>query len=213
MEWTEATILSEVTDHMGKRRQRSCEKSSGNEGDELGVGRSDASAAEPELQTQAVNVTPATSAELSNDAMAKAASGISEATYLKERSTLIEIEQKSADQHDKAILTVAAGGFAISITFLKEIAPTPTPSTMWLLGTAWGCFVASMLIILLSFQTSQTACRRQRDLLDSLYSDPQSEKPTNLTFWATVTIWLNVASYVLLFLAVCFLAVFSWMNL
>ena len=145
--------------------------------------------------------------------MAKAASGISEATYLKERSTLIEIEQKSADQHDKAILTVAAGGFAISITFLKEIAPTPIPTTMWLLGTAWGCFVASMLTILLSFQTSQTACRRQRDLLDSLYSDPQSENPENLTFWATVTIWLNVTSYILVFLAVCFLAVFSWMNL
>ena len=39
--------------------------------------------------------------------------GMSESAYFQERTTLIEMEQKSADQHDKAILTVATGGLAL----------------------------------------------------------------------------------------------------
>ena len=77
--------------------------------------------------------------------------GISESTYLSERTLLIEIEQKSAAQHDKAILTVASGGLALSLTFLKEIAPHPLPETWKYIGISWACFVLSILTILLSF--------------------------------------------------------------
>ena len=137
----------------------------------------------------------------------------SEGTYLQERSTLIEIEQKSADQHDKAILTISMGGLALSITFIKDIAPHPLPGTLWSIGTSWSLFVASMLAILASFLTSQIACRRPRDLLDELYQYGTREAERKGNWWSSLTHWLNVVSYVLVFFAVGFLALFSWLNL
>ncbi len=138
---------------------------------------------------------------------------MSEATYFQERSTLIEIEQKSADQHDKAILTISMGGLALSITFLKEIAPDPSRETLILVGISWLCFALSMLAILFSFLTSQIACRRQRDVIDELYAHGTRDAERKANRWASVTHWLNVSSYILVFLAVSFLAVFSWLNL
>jgi len=141
------------------------------------------------------------------------ATGMSEDTYLQERSTLIEIEQKSADQHDKAILTISMGGLAVSVTFLKDIAPHPLPGTLWSIGVSWFFFVASMLTILASFLTSQIACRRQRDLLDELYQHGTRGAERKADWWASLTHRLNVVSYILVFLAVGFLAFFSWLNL
>jgi len=141
------------------------------------------------------------------------ATGLTEDVYLQERTTLIEIEQKSADQHDKAILTISMGGLALSITFLKDIAPQPLPGTVWSIGTSWSLFVASMLAILASFLTSQVACRRHRDLLDELFQFGTRETERKADWWSSLTHWLNVISYILVFTAVGFLAFFSWLNL
>jgi hypothetical protein len=123
-----------------------------------------------------VNVLPAGSKtssdsqqEISVQDDAGTVQGIDEPTYVRERTLLIEMEQKSADQHDKAILAVASGGLALSVTFLKDIAPHPLPETLKFLGLSWICFVIGILTILLSFQTSQSACRKQRDFLDNRY--------------------------------------------
>lgn len=138
---------------------------------------------------------------------------LSEDTYLQERSTLIEIEQKSADQHDKAILTISMGGLALSITFLREIAPNPSKETLILVAISWFCFGVSMLTILFSFLSSQIACRRQRDLLDELFEHGTRNVERKANRWSSLTHWLNVSSYILVFLAVSFLALFSWLNL
>jgi hypothetical protein len=140
-------------------------------------------------------------------------SGMSIETYAQERTTLIEIEQKSADQHDKAILTISMGGLALSITFLKDIAPHPLPGTLWSIGVSWSLFVASMLTILASFLTSQTACRLRRDLLDELFQSGTRETENKADWWSSVTKWLNSVSYTLVFFAVIFFALFSWLNL
>lgn len=138
--------------------------------------------------------------------------GIDEPTYVRERTLLIEMEQKSADQHDKAILAVASGGLALSVTFLKDIAPHPSPETLKYLGLSWTCFVLGILAILLSFQTSQSACRKQRDFLDSLYKNG-SESDADENWWSSWTNRLNWVSYVLVFFAVVFFTFFSWLNL
>jgi hypothetical protein len=135
-----------------------------------------------------------------------------EPTYVRERALLVEMEQKSAVQHDKAILTVASGGLALSITFLKDIAPHPSPETWMYLGISWGCFVVGILAILLSFQTSQSACRKQRDFLDNLYQK-SSISGSEKNGWSSWTNWLNWASYALVFFAVVFFTLFSWLNL
>lgn len=135
-----------------------------------------------------------------------------EPTYVRERTLLVEMEQKSADQHDKAILTIASGGLALSVTFLKDIAPHPLSETWKYLGAAWVCFVVGILTILLSFQTSQSACRKQRDFLDDLYQKgTASEAEKN--WWSSWTNWLNWGSYALVFFAIVFFTLFSWLNL
>lgn len=136
---------------------------------------------------------------------------MSEETYVRERSCLIEIEQKSADQHDKAILTLTSGALGLSITFLDKFATNPLPETLWLVGASWSCFIVGIVSILASFLTSQAACRRQRDLLDSEYSTGTPPKQTNPP--ATATRWLNLLSYVLVVVGMAFLASFSWSNL
>ena len=139
--------------------------------------------------------------------------GMSESAYFQERTTLIEMEQKSADQHDKAILTVATGGLALLITFLEKIAPHPDPATFTYLGTSWACFALSIIAILLSFLTSQWACRKQRDFLDRAYLRGPVAAAEGRNRWSCVTSCLNVASYLLVFFAVVFLVYFSWLNL
>ena len=66
-------------------------------------------------------------------------------TYLDERRLLIEAEQKGAQQFDKAILTLTAGALAISLTFIKNIAPHPKAWTIIFLALAWFTFIVSLL--------------------------------------------------------------------
>jgi hypothetical protein len=143
----------------------------------------------------------------------RCASGMDETAYVGERTLLVEMEQKSADQHDKAILTVASGGLALSITFLKDIAPNPLPETWKYLGVSWACFVVGILAILLSFLTSQSACRKQRDFLDELYQKGSVAVAAKKNWWSSWTNGLNWVSYALVFFAVVFFTLFSWLNL
>ena len=108
------------------------------------------------------------------------------------------MEQKSADQHDKAILAIASGGLALSVTFLKDIAPHPLPETWKYLGISWVCFVVSILAILLSFLTSQSACRKQRDFLDDQYqkvSPIVADKKNCWSVWFLVFYYWKGLSY------------------
>lgn len=136
---------------------------------------------------------------------------MSEDTYVRERTSLVEMEQKSADQHDKAILTLTAGALGLSLTFIDKIAPNPAVNTLWIVGVAWLSFIVSIFVILASFLTSQSACRRQRELLDIEYST--SEPPEELNTFADATRYLNVAAYTCFLIGVVFLASFSWVNL
>jgi len=45
--------------------------------------------------------------------------------YLDERKMLIYAERETAQQFDKAVLTLAAGALALSITFIKHIGLPP----------------------------------------------------------------------------------------
>ncbi len=93
--------------------------------------------------------------------------GMSRAEYLEERDTLIEGERNASESFDKAMLTLSGGVFALSITFVKEIAPQPI-GTGWLLS-AWIGFAISLLATLISFLSSQEAWRMQRTILGRLY--------------------------------------------
>jgi hypothetical protein len=130
--------------------------------------------------------------------------------YLEERKQLIEAERETAQQFDKAILTLAAGALALSITFINQIAPNPKPHSIYYLVGAWILFCASLLSTLISFLTSQVACRKQRDILDMEISGRDNNKNNKAASWTNKLNYCSIACFIL---GVIFLIIFSAINL
>jgi hypothetical protein len=130
--------------------------------------------------------------------------------YLEERKILIDAERSTAQQYDKAILTLAAGALALSITFMNQIAPEPKPNSICFLIIAWSLFALSILSTLISFLSSQAACRQSRDILDQrITGKGDSRKPLA----KTLTNILNYFSMGTFILGVIALVIFSSVNL
>jgi len=89
--------------------------------------------------------------------------------YLEERKLLIDAEREGSRSFDKTILTLSAGAFGISLTFIRQIVPNIETGTLFLLILGWTGFTISMLATLISFLTSQRACARQREILEENY--------------------------------------------
>ena len=86
------------------------------------------------------------------------------ATNSKEVDELIEFNRQAAQNFDKTILTLSTGALALSIAFIEKIAPTP--QVKWLLAFAWGAFILSAIITMVSFLVSQLAARMQKEDVD-----------------------------------------------
>lgn len=130
--------------------------------------------------------------------------------YLEERKILIDAERDTAQQFDKAILTLAAGALALSITFINQIAPEPEPNSICYLITAWSLFALSILSTLISFLSSQAACRQSRDVLDQQISGITSSKKTSAHTVTNILNYFSIGSFIL---GVIFLVIFSSINL
>ena len=98
--------------------------------------------------------------------------------YLEERTLLIDAEREASRNFDRYILTLSAGALALSLAFVRELAPTPHSGSTILLAGVWLAFGLALIITLLSFLVSQTALRRQRDLLDRNYKGTQNDEGT-----------------------------------
>lgn len=133
-------------------------------------------------------------------------------TYLRERAQLIEMETSTAEHNDRAALTLSAGALALSLTFIEKIAPNPLPTTLCMIGASWLCFILSIVAVLFSFQASQIACRRQREIIDKIYETGRSDidEANAASRW---TEWLNYISFGFFVVGVLLLANFAWINL
>ena len=89
--------------------------------------------------------------------------------YLEERKSLIDAKREASRLFDRAILTLAAGAFGLSLTFIRQISPTIQSGTLFLLICAWAGFCISLLSTLISFLTGQSACSRQIKILETVY--------------------------------------------
>lgn len=100
--------------------------------------------------------------------------------YLEERKLLIHAEYEESRLFDKAILTLTAAAFGLSLTFIRQIVPTIKAGTVWILICAWAGFCISLLSTLISFLTSQYACSKQREILEAEYLDNMVVKAKRL---------------------------------
>lgn len=89
---------------------------------------------------------------------------ISEQKY---RDLLTNLEIKSQEKYDKAVLALSGGAFAISFAFVGNFIKTSPPSHAYLLALSWGCFLISLVCVLFSFYESQRALRTAITQLDS----------------------------------------------
>jgi hypothetical protein len=108
------------------------------------------------------------------------------------------------------VLTLSGGALALSLTFLKNFAG-PNPDRAELIYLAWLALGLAMAIMLISLLTSQSAYRRQRDLLDAMQRGDDSPAQSNkLAKWTEA---LNIASIVAFLTGVALIAWFAGHNL
>lgn len=130
--------------------------------------------------------------------------------YDKERKSCLELLNENTAQHDKAILTLAAGALGLSVTFLKDIARNPAEGTIWL-GLGWFLLIVSLVSMVASFLTGQWACWHQLGKLDKHLQE--QKRPPDENYWGTWTKGLNLSAFCCFLVGVASLVFFSWENL
>ena len=83
--------------------------------------------------------------------------------YCEERKLLISIQRSSITQFDKSILTISAGGVALTATFLHFI--QPRFETFWILSCGLVFLVLCMFTTMISFLLNHKACVLQQEYL------------------------------------------------
>jgi len=127
-----------------------------------------------------------------------------------ERRLLIEGERIGSQQFDRAILNLSAGALALSITFLERVLQQPWQHTR-VLAAAWVGFCTAIIFTLSSFLTSQSAHRKQLEILEGLLAGEESVLQRNsLAVW---TQCLNIAAAVAFVTGTIVLLVFAYLNL
>lgn len=76
------------------------------------------------------------------------------------RAHLQSCESKGWEHFDDIVFKIAAGGLAISVTFLGVARGINPASMPWMFG-AWTCWSISLLALMLSTRTAQTGLRSQ----------------------------------------------------
>ena len=123
------------------------------------------------------------------------------------RDLLTELEQKSYEDYDKALLTMSGGALAISFAFLKNIVGEDPVLCRSLLIIAWSLWTATILTVISSFLISQRAFRKAIKQLDN------GKKETELGGIADkFTHWLNLAGGIFFLLGVILMVIFASYN-
>jgi hypothetical protein len=123
-----------------------------------------------------------------------------------DRKQLNDALQAASRDYDQAILTIAAGTLAVSVTFMHDVTPTPVAGSTPILVSAWLSLGASVLCMVCSFLTSQRTIRlmlRQPDLTLTGVGKR----------WATATYVLNAAAGFLLALGLGLLGWYAVANM
>lgn len=115
---------------------------------------------------------------------------------------MAKIRTDSLISFDKAILSLATGGLALSITFLEKIGRPFDKSTYLLILATWICCFLVILVNLISYLFAQANMDKKIAILDSTYeaerNGPQTTSPSaEKQFWQrTATTVCNITALV-----------------
>ncbi len=127
----------------------------------------------------------------------------------KYRNHLIKADQKSQEDFDKTLLTVATSSLGVSLVFIREfVGDGPVASTAYIL-VGWSLLASSVGCVIFGFYLSRFALRKAIRQIDSgaIYS----EKPGGRI--AIVVEVLNGISGLLLLLGIAAVIYFAFDNL
>lgn len=118
------------------------------------------------------------------------------------REWLVQAHHTASQDFDKAIMALAGGALGLSLTFVDDYAPNPTDK--WLLAVSWGLLALSLLVILVSYLTSQSA------LLAAIGRIDRDEEARGGGWLTPVLNWVAASALVV---GVVFLVLFALYNL
>jgi uncharacterized BrkB/YihY/UPF0761 family membrane protein len=118
-----------------------------------------------------------------------------------ERKRLTDLHEKATDAFDRSVMTLAGGALGISLAFVHDVAPKPRH--VWVMGVSWLLFALSLLLILVSFLTSERAVVSMVDKYDRSEEIERGK-------W---TDYLNWGAAAALIIGVVLLVIFAWLNL
>jgi hypothetical protein len=107
--------------------------------------------------------------------------------YLKRRDELLSIRMDSFTSFDKAVLSLATGSLALSMTFLEKIGKPFDLLTFRLILLAWVAFFIVIILNLCSYLFARANMDRKIKELDSRYQREldtgQEDKSREAVFW------------------------------
>ncbi|WP_319409600.1 hypothetical protein [uncultured Desulfosarcina sp.] len=133
--------------------------------------------------------------------------------YLKRRDELLGIRMDSFSSFDKAILSLATGSLALSITFLEKIGEPFSGLTFALILIAWVAFFLVILFNLASYYFARANMDKKiADLDDRYRKELKTEKPDESpepTFWQNrATSMCNTIAFVAFCTGVLFFVIY-----
>lgn len=117
-----------------------------------------------------------------------------------DREGTIDIYKQALESFDRTMINVSGGALAVSITFLHDVAPSPTPWSLLPLIAGWGGLIGSLGAMIISMPVGHKAIELRL----------AGEDDTKMTTWTTR---LNTTSVVTLFVGFLGLAAFAGMNM
>lgn len=101
--------------------------------------------------------------------------GTLDPVYTEERKLLIAGQHQASRDRDKWLLTLAAGAFGLSLTFVDRLDGEALLSTRCWLLYSWICFGATIVLMLISIQFSEKQHEQFRELLDKAYRNSRED--------------------------------------
>lgn len=108
------------------------------------------------------------------------------------RDFLMKADHQASLNYDKAVITLAGGALGISITFLKDIVPSPSPESKIFLYISWISLAISLASILVSYLFSMESLRKAMRQVD----DGTIHTRTAGGFYTSLTVCLRILASV-----------------
>lgn len=129
------------------------------------------------------------------------------------RDDLLKRQLSNTENYDKTILTLSSSGLAISLTFLNFIIPRGSANFLWIIQTAWICFLLSIILSLIAYHVSNKAIDSCLVIAEDYYIHGDGTAFNRRVWPSIINTWINHIVGTLFCVAITGVVVFVIVNL